>query len=147
MSLDGVYDENNVFALILSGKLPSQKLYEDEETYAFLDIMPQSPGHALVISKTSRARNLLEMEESALAAVMATAKKVATALRRALDPDGLQLAQFNGSDAGQTVFHFHMHIIPRWKGGETGHLIRFRPSEMADADELAALAEKIRACF
>lgn len=101
MSLDGTYDDANIFALILQGKIPSTALYEDADTLSFLDIMPQTRGHALVISKWSKARNLLEMEDKALAQVMATTKKVATAIRKALNPDGIQIAQFNGAPAGQ----------------------------------------------
>ena len=85
MSLDGTYDDANIFALILQGKIPSTALYEDADTLSFLDIMPQTRGHALVISKWSKARNLLEMEDKALAQVMATTKKVATAIRKALN--------------------------------------------------------------
>jgi histidine triad (HIT) family protein len=146
MSLDGTYDDANVFALILQGKIPSTKLYEDDTTFAFLDIMPQTRGHALVISKWSRARNLLEIEEEALAQVMATTKKVATAIRKALDPDGIQIAQFNGAPAGQTIFHLHVHILPRWEGEPRG----FTPhghGKQADIAELQALANEIRAQF
>lgn len=145
MSLDGVYDEGNPFSLILQGKLPSTKLYEDEHTYAFLDIMPQSKGHALVISKWSKARNILDIEDEALAQVMATVKKVAKALHKALDPDGIQVAQFNGAPAGQTVYHLHVHIVPRWAGGPIGFVAAHARGDFADAAELEALAEEIRA--
>ena len=146
MSLDGVYDEGNAFSLILQGKLPSTKLYEDEHTLAFLDIQPQSKGHSLVISKWSKARNILDIEDEALVQVMATVKKVATALRRALDPDGIHVAQFNGAPAGQTVYHLHVHIVPRWVGGPIGFAAHAR-GDFADAAELEALAEEIRAQF
>ena len=144
MSLDGVYDEGNPFALILQGKLPSTKLYEDEHVFAFLDIMPQSQGHALVISKWSRARNILEMEDEALSQIMAGVKKVAGAIRRALDPDGIQVMQFNGSDAGQTVFHLHVHIIPRWQGQP---MALHGGAAKAEPADLQALADRIRAAF
>ena len=144
MSLDGTYDEANIFALILQGKIPSTKLYEDEKTFAFLDIMPQTRGHALVISKWSKARNILEIEEDALAQVMATTRKVATAIRAALNPDGLHIAQFNGSAAGQTVFHLHVHIVPRWAGQAPG-FVAHGQGQFADADALQALAQEIRA--
>jgi len=146
MSLDGTYDDANVFALILQGKIPSTKLYEDEHTYAFLDIQPQSRGHSLVISKWSKARNILEVEDEALAQVMATVKKVAAALRKALDPDGIHVAQFNGAPAGQTVYHLHFHIVPRWAGGPTGFSAHAQ-GNFADAAALEALAEEIRAQF
>ena len=144
MSLDGTYDEGNVFALILAGKIPSVPLYEDAHTLCFLDIKPQSKGHALVISKWSKARNILEIEEDALAQVMATTRKVATAIRAALNPDGLHIAQFNGSAAGQTVFHLHVHIVPRWAGQATG-FVAHGQGQFADADALQALAQEIRA--
>lgn len=146
MSLDGTYDEGNVFALILQGKIPSVRLYEDETTLAFLDIMPQTRGHALVISKWSKARNILEMEEEAIAQVMATVKTVATAIRRALNPDGIQIAQFNGAPAGQTIFHLHVHILPRWDGGERPFMAHGEAGK-ADPAALNALADEIRACL
>jgi histidine triad (HIT) family protein len=146
MSLDGTYDEANVFALILQGKIPSTKLYEDEHTYAFLDIQPQSKGHSLVISKWSKARNILEVEDEALAQVMATVKKVASAIAKALNPDGIHIAQFNGAPAGQTVFHLHVHIVPRWVGGPTGFSAHAQ-GNFADPAALEALAEEIRAQF
>ena len=146
MSLDGTYDEGNPFALILAGKIPSTKLYEDEHSYAFLDIMPQSKGHSLVISKWSRARNILEIEPEALSQVMATVQKVAVAIRKALDPDGLHIAQFNGAPAGQTVFHLHVHIVPRWEGQPAGFAAHGN-GPMADPDALRALADEIRAHF
>ena len=146
MSLEGTYDEGNVFALILQGKIPSTKLYEDEHTYAFLDIQPQSKGHSLVISKWSKARNILEIEEEALAQVMATVKKVADATHKALDPDGIHVAQFNGAPAGQTVFHLHFHIVPRWAGGPMGFSAHAQ-GNFADPAALEALAEEIRAQF
>ncbi|ANI77331.1 MULTISPECIES: HIT family protein [Sphingobium] len=146
MSLDGTYDEANAFALILQGKIPSTKLYEDEHSYAFLDIQPQSKGHSLVISKWSKARNILEVEDEALAQVMATVKKVAIATRKALNPDGIHVAQFNGAPAGQTVYHLHFHIVPRWVGGPTGFSAHAQ-GNFADAAALEALAEEIRAQF
>lgn len=144
MTLKGTYDDGNPFALILAGKIPSTAIYEDEATYAFLDIMPQSKGHALVISKWSKARNILEIEDEAMAQVMASVKKVATAIERALSPDGIQIMQFNGTDAGQTVFHLHVHIIPRWKGGPLG-MQAHGTGGTADPADLRALAEEIRA--
>lgn len=144
MSLDGIYDEANPFALIVAGKIPSTKLYEDDDTLAFLDIQPQSKGHALVISKWSKARNILEIEADALVQVMATVQKVARAIRSALNPDGLHIAQFNGAPAGQTVFHLHVHIVPRWAGQGTG-FVAHAQGDFADADALRALADEIRA--
>lgn len=149
MSLDGAYEESNVFARILRGELPKAQVFEDEATLAFLDIMPQSPGHTLVISKWSKARTILEMEEQALCEVMATIKRLAAAIRKALDPDGMVVVQTNGAPAGQTVFHLHVHIIPRWLSAPAGHDLDsiFVPGRMADPAEQDALAEKIRAAF
>lgn len=146
MTLKGTYDKGNPFALILAGRLPSTMVYEDEATYAFLDIMPQSKGHALVISKWSKARNILEVEDEAIAQVMASVRKVATAIDRALSPDGIQVMQFNGADAGQTVFHLHVHVIPRWKGQPQG-MQAHGTGGTADPEALRALAEEIRACL
>lgn len=146
MSLDGAYDDNNPFALILQDRLPSTRLYEDAHTLAFLDIQPQSKGHSLVVSKWSKARNILEIEDKALAQVMETVKKVAVATRKALRPDGIHIAQFNGAPAGQTVFHLHVHIVPRWAGGPVGFGLHAQDG-FADAAELQALAAEIRAQF
>ncbi len=144
MSLDGIYEDNNVFALILQGKLPNHTLWEDAETLAFLDVNPQGRGHSLVVSRTSRARNILEIEPPALCAVMTTVKRVSLGLRAALKPDGLHIAQFNGGDTGQSVFHLHVHIVPRWKDKELGILSYYdeggRRAEQAD---LAALAAQV----
>ena len=116
MSLDGAYEDNNIFARIIRGELPCAKIFEDDTTLAFLDIAPQSTGHALVVSKWSRARNILEVEPRAIGEVMATVTRVARALRGALNPDGIHVAQFNGGDTGQSVFHLHVHVVPRWGG-------------------------------
>lgn len=142
MSLDGAYDEANLFAKMVRGEAPCAKVYEDAATLAFLDLFPQSRGHTLVISKTDRARNLLDANPVALAEIMTTAQKVGRALKAALKPDGLTVAQFNGSAAGQTVFHLHVHLIPRWEHvAVAGH----GGARMADPAELAALAKEIGA--
>ncbi len=142
MSLDGVYDDSNIFAKILRGEIPSAKVFEDAETLALMDAFPQTRGHTLVISKTSRARNLLDIEPAALNAVMATTQRVARAVKAALNPDGILISQFNGSAAGQTIYHLHVHILPRWKGVELG---RHGEGGMADAGALAELARAITA--
>ena len=142
MSLEGAYDDANIFAKIIRGEAPCAKIYEDEEALAFLDLFPQSRGHALVISKTAKARNLLDIEPEALQRLMPRVQTVAQGLRAALNPDGLVLTQFNGAPAGQTVFHLHFHIIPRYDGvAIAGH----GGARMADAVELAALAREIAA--
>ena len=142
MSIDGVYDDANIFAKILRGEMSSARVFEDHDVYAFMDVFPQSRGHTLVISKRSHARNLLEIEPEPLEKLMLGVQRVPRAVRAALNPDGVMVAQFNGAASGQTVFHLHFHIIPRWNGaplrphGEGG---------MADPAELAALAEQIAA--
>jgi histidine triad (HIT) family protein len=140
MSLDGDYDPNNIFAKIGRGEAPAAKVFEDEDTLAFMDVFPQGRGHVLVIHKRSTARNLMDAEPDALNAVIATTQRVARAVRAALKPDGVFVAQFNGAAAGQTIFHLHFHIIPRWEAVPLG---RHAGGEMADAGELKALAEAI----
>ncbi|MAS15136.1 MAG: HIT family protein [Nitratireductor sp.] len=134
------YDKNNVFAKILRGELPSHKLYEDDETFALMDIMPRGDGHCLVIPKKP-ARNILDVEEDSLAAVMRTVQKLARATKAAFNADGVTIQQFNEQAGGQVVFHLHVHIIPRFEG------VPLRPhtGEMADNAVLAEQAEKIRA--
>ena len=142
MSLDGPYDEDNIFARIIRGDIPAAKVFEDAHVLAFMDAFPQSPGHVLVISKKSKARNLLDVKPEVLSQVMLDVQRVAKAMRKALKPDGIVVTQFNGAAAGQSVFHLHFHLIPRWADtplrahGEGG---------MADAAELAGLAKEIAA--
>ncbi|MFC3076916.1 HIT family protein [Phenylobacterium terrae] len=142
MSLDGTYDEGNIFAKILRGEMPSAKVFEDDHVFAFMDVFPQSKGHTLVIPKHSRARNLLEEEPQVLSHLILGVQRVARAVRAALQPDGIVITQFNGAPAGQTVYHLHIHIIPRWEGVPMG---RHASGGMADPKELAALAEQIAA--
>lgn len=141
MSLDGAYETDNIFARIIRGEVPSAKIYEDDEILAFMDAFPQAKGHCLVISKTSRARNLLDVDAQALAEVMAGVQKVARAVRQALNPDGILVSQFNGAAAGQTIFHLHVHILPRFDGVSLGR----HGAGMADAQELRDLASLIAA--
>lgn len=141
MSLHGTYDTENVFAKILRGQIPSVPVWEDDDVYVFMDAFPQSEGHTLVISKTSQARNILEIEAEALAKITAAVQRTARAVDKALSPDGMIVTQFNGAPAGQTVFHLHFHIIPRWEGkAMAGH----GQSGMADIEALKATAERIR---
>ncbi len=142
MSLDGAYDPDNVFAKVLRGDLPSHKVFEDDEVLAFMDLFPQSRGHVLVIGKGSRARNLLDASPEDLAALMRGVQRVARGVRAALEPDGIVVTQFNGAPAGQTVFHLHVHVIPRWEGEALG---RHGAGGPADAGELAELARAIAA--
>ncbi len=142
MSLDGAYDPDNVFAKVIRGELPAHKVFEDGEVLAFMDLFPQARGHVLVVSKASRARNLLDVAPEHLAPLMAGVQRVARAVRAALEPDGIVVTQFNGAPAGQTVFHLHVHIIPRYAGEE---LRRHAGGAPANGAELAALAREIAA--
>ena len=141
MDLDGAYDPDNVFAKIVRGEIPCAKVFEDADTLAFMDAFPQGPGHTLVIHKHATARNLMDIEPGDLAAVIATVQRVTRAVRAALNPDGIAVMQFNGAAAGQTIYHLHFHIIPRWKGaalGRHGH-------GTSDPEERADLARQIAA--
>jgi histidine triad (HIT) family protein len=142
MSLDGTYDDGNIFAKILRGELPAARVFEDEHVLAFMDVFPQGRGHTLVIPKHSSARNLLDEEPQVLQPLILGVQRVARAVRVALKPDGLTVMQFNGSTAGQTVSHLHFHIIPRWDGVPLG---RHADGGMADPAELKVLAEQISA--
>ncbi len=142
MSLDGVYDDQNIFAKIVRGEAPAARIYEDHAVLAFMDVFPQSRGHCLVVSKTSRARNLLDVEPEVLCKLMTDVQRIARAVVAALNPDGVVITQFNGSVAGQTVFHLHVHVIPRWSDEPLkghGH------GQMADPAELKTLAAEIAA--
>lgn len=136
------YDDNNVFAKILRGELPAERLYEDEHTLAIMDIMPRGDGHCLVIPKTP-ARNILDVEIDSLSAVMATTKKMAQAVMQAFGADGVTIQQFNEAAGGQVVFHLHVHVIPRFDG------VAMKPhtGTMEDGSVLKANAEKIRAAL
>jgi histidine triad (HIT) family protein len=133
------YDNNNVFAKILRGELPAQKVYEDAETLAFMDIMPRCDGHMLVIPKTP-ARNMLDASPAQLAACMATVQKVAAAAMKAFGAGGITLQQFNEPAGGQIVFHLHFHVLPRMEGVSLGP----PASKMEKPEVLAANAERIR---
>jgi histidine triad (HIT) family protein len=139
MSLDGVYDPDNIFAKIARGDLPAAKVFEDAQTMALMDVFPQSRGHTLVIHKSAPARNLLDVDAAALSAVIDTVQRVARAVRSALRPDGVLVSQFNGSAAGQTIYHLHFHIIPRWNGEALGR----HAAGMADSADRATLARQI----
>jgi histidine triad (HIT) family protein len=132
-----------VFCMIRDGKIPSAKVYDDQRTLAFMDINPLSRGHCLVVTK-AHAATLYEAEAEDLKAAIATAKKVAAAIRKALNPDGLNLLQANGAAAFQSVPHFHLHLIPRWTNDEKG----FDWKEVAgNREEIMGTADRIRAMF
>jgi histidine triad (HIT) family protein len=133
------YDTQNIFAKILRGEIPAHKIYEDDHTLAFMDVMPQVEGHCLVIPKVP-SRGLLDSDPAVLAHVMATVQKVAAAAVKATNADGFQIRQYNESAGGQTVFHLHVHILPMKEG------VQLKPhtGKMADQEVAAKLAEKIR---
>ncbi|OPH37182.1 HIT family protein [Moraxella equi] len=133
------YDNTNIFAKILRGEIPCHKVYEDDKTLAFMDVMPQATGHVLVIPKCE-AVELSDLPCEYACAVLKTAQKVITAQRTALGVDGIVQMQLNHAGAGQSVFHYHMHLIPTHV-----HELGKHESVMADQDELAELASKIRA--
>ena len=134
------YDPDNIFAKIIRGEIPCHKIYEDEDVLAFMDIMPQSRGHCLVLPKAG-SRNLLDAEPAVLATAMAAVQKVARAVQSTTGADGLRIVQFNEEAAGQTVFHLHFHIIPIYEGQA---LARHGGGE-TDHPALAALAKGIAA--
>jgi histidine triad (HIT) family protein len=140
MSLDGTYDRDNIFAKILRGEMPAAKVFEDEAVLAFMDVFPQSQGHVLVVPKAD-ARTLLDADPEVLRELIVRVQRVARAVREALRPDGLTVMQFNGAAGGQTVFHLHFHVIPRWEGEPLGR----HGGGMADQAELADLAARIGA--
>jgi len=135
------YDESNVFAKILKGDLPCTKVYEDDAVLSFMDLFPQSKGHTLVIPKEP-AENIFDLSQGGLSGLILRTQKIATAIKAALEPDGITLLQFNGAAAGQTVFHIHFHLIPRWEGqAMKGH----GQAEKADPAELQTIADRIAA--
>lgn len=136
------YDDSNVFAKILRGELPAEKLYEDDATIAIMDIMPRGPGHCLVIPK-AKARNILDVPPESLAAVMATTQKMAHAVIKAFGADGVTIQQFNEPAGGQVVFHLHVHVIPRFDG------VSMKPhtGTMEDFGVLKEHADRIRAAL
>lgn len=136
------YDDTNIFAKILRGELPSHKIYEDADTFAFMDIMPRGDGHCLVIPKQP-SRNLLDADAASLATLIASVQKVSRAVVKAFSADGVTVQQFNEQAGGQVVFHLHFHVIPRFDG------VALRPhtGDMEKPETLAANAEKIKAAL
>ena len=136
------YDTDNIFAKILRGEIPAVRVYEDDATLAFMDVMPQAPGHTLVIPK-SPAENLFDLDIDVGKNVLRTTQLVARAVKIALNADGIMLSQFNGPAAGQTVFHFHMHIVPRFENVP----LRRHTGDMENPEVLEEQAKKIRAAL
>ncbi|WP_144640974.1 HIT family protein [Bordetella genomosp. 13] len=136
------YDDSNIFAKILRGEIPCHKVYEDDSTLAFMDIMPRTDGHTLVIPKTP-ARNIFDIAPEALSDLIVKTQRIAIAARQAMQADGLTLQQFSEPSGGQVVFHIHFHILPRFEG------VALRPhtGDMARPELLAEHAAKIRAAL
>lgn len=136
------YDDSNIFAKILRGEIPCNKVYEDDSTLAFMDIMPRTDGHTLVIPKAP-ARNLFDIAPESLSDLIVKTQRIAIAARAAFQADGLTLQQFSEPAGGQVVFHIHFHILPRFEG------VALRPhtGEMARPELLAEHAAKIRAAL
>ena len=134
------YDEKNIFAKIIKGELPAEKIFENDKVLAFMDIMPRSPGHLLVIPKSS-ARNILDIDDENLCEVIKVVKKLAIASKKAMNATGVTIQQFSEADGGQEVFHLHFHIIPRYTGKPMN-----RPGQMVkDMTVLSMQANKIKA--
>ena len=136
------YDQNNIFARILRGEIPCVKVHEDARTLAFMDVMPEAEGHVLVVPKEA-AQDILDLSADGLAAMMAAVQKVAKAVDKALAPDGILLKQYNRAPAGQSIFHVHFHIVPRWEG--VGLAPHGKP--MVQAAALEPVAARIRAAL
>lgn len=133
------YDDNNVFAKILRSEMPAFVVEETDTTLAFMDVMPQSDGHTLIIPKTAAA-DIFELPESFARDAIAATQRVAAAVRRSFEPAGVMIAQLNGAAAGQTVFHLHFHVIPRYENSD----MKLHAREMADMAMLEEHAQRIR---
>jgi histidine triad (HIT) family protein len=135
------YDNDNIFVKILRGEIPSEKLYEDDDTYVFMDIMPRADGHCLIIPKAP-CRNMLDATPEQLTACLLTVQKMGHAVMKAFGAEGVTVQQFNEAAGGQEVFHLHYHVLPRHDG------VKLRPpGTMADFAVLKAQADKIRAAL
>ena len=131
-----------IFCKIANGEIPSATLYEDEDVRVILDLGPASKGHALILPK-AHAANIYEISDDMAAKAMILAKKMATKMTEALKCDGFNIVQNNGEPAGQTVFHFHMHLIPRYEGDQVG--ITWKPGTLTDEVKNEIL-EKLKSC-
>ncbi|MBC8130230.1 MAG: HIT family protein [Rhizobiaceae bacterium] len=136
------YDPANIFAKILRGEIPSHRLHEDETAIVIMDVMPQSKGHCLVIPKAP-SRNLLDVSDQTLVSIMPLVSRLARAAKAAFSADGVQIVQFNEAPAGQTVFHLHFHVSPRYAGVD----LVPHSGKMADGAMLAEQADAIRAAL
>ncbi len=140
--MSAAYDPNNIFAKILRGEIPCEKVYEDEAVIAFMDVMPRADGHVLVVPKTP-ARNIFDVTPEDLSALILRVQKLSRAVKKGMGADGLTLHQFNEPAGGQSVYHIHFHVIPRWDGEP----LRPHLGKMADAAALKSHADKIRAAL
>jgi histidine triad (HIT) family protein len=138
------YDSENIFAKILRGELPAHKVFEDDRAFAFLDIMPRSTGHTLVIPKTP-ARNILDVDPQILAHVMQVSQRIAIAARTAFQADGITLQQFNEPAGGQVVFHLHVHVIPRRQGVPLRPAASYKEKPEVLAEQAKALTQALAA--
>ena len=140
--MSAIYDDNNIFAKILRGEIPSTRVYETDDVVAFMDVMPQGTGHTLVVPKAP-SRNLLDAKPETLASVVQVVQKIAQAVKKAFNADGVTVMQFNEPASGQTVYHLHFHVIPRFEG------VALKPhtGQMEDAAVLSVNAEKIRSAL
>lgn len=136
------YDTNNVFAKILRGELPKVAVFEDDHTLAFMDIMPQTPGHVVVIPKEA-AEDMMDLSPEGAARLIQTSQKVARAAKKALDASAVTLVQRSGRDAGQTVFHVHFNVMPHYPGVP----LKLHAQAMVDPKTLVPIAEKIRSAL
>ena len=142
MPISEPYEPDNIFAKILRGEIPAHRVFEDDVALAFLDIMPQTPGHTLVIPKLA-VRGLVDMPADAWGPYMTRVQLVAAAVKKGMDAEGLNLRQYEGSAGGQTVFHLHFHILPRW----AGELLRRHGDRMEKQDVLKEQVARIRGAF
>lgn len=137
-----MYESDNIFAKILRGEIPSHRVYEDDDVVAFMDVMPQSEGHTLVVPKVP-SRNLLDADPAVLAKVIPVVQRVANAAKAAFQADGITVMQFNEAPAGQTVYHLHFHVIPRFDGVP----LKAHSGRMEDGSVLADNAAKLKAAL
>lgn len=136
------YDPNNIFAKILKGEIPCHKVYEDGDVLCFMDVMPQAPGHALIVPKAA-SRNMLDADPAVLAKVLPIVQKIAIAAKTAFAADGITVMQYNEPAGGQTVFHLHYHVVPRMDGQPLAK----HTGTMENPDVLKANAEKLKAAL
>lgn len=144
MSLDLSYDPENIFSKIIAGSIPCAKVFEDADVLSFMDAFPQTRGHVLVIPKQVQAVNFLDVDKDTLNTLINKTQDIARAVKAAFSPDGIRIMQFNGTPAGQTVFHLHFHIIPMYEAQDmAGHA----HGQQADMSELTELAAQISAAL